>query len=55
MKIENVQDEITSIWEDIEPTIDKHLIETIDEHKGENEKLNDKMKLLETENKNFIR
>ena len=46
MKIENVQDEITSIWEDIEPTIDKHLIETIDKHEGQNEKLNDKMKLF---------
>ena len=51
MKIENLKDEITSIRKDIEPTFDKNLIETINQHEGENEKLNDKIKLLETENK----
>ena len=51
MKIENVKDEITSIRKDTEPTFDKNLIETINQHEGENEKLKDKIKLLETENK----
>ena len=51
MKIENLKDKITSIRKDIEPTINKNLVETINQHKGENEKLNDKVKLLETENK----
>ena len=51
MKIENLKDEITSIWKDIEPTFDKNLIETINQHEGENEKLKDEIKLLETENK----
>ena len=51
LKIENLKDEITSIRKDIEPTFDKNLIETINQHEGENEKLNDKIKLLETENK----
>ena len=51
MKIENFKDKITSIRKDIEPTINKNLVETINQHKGENEKLNDKVKLLEIENK----
>ena len=51
LKIENLKDKITSIRKDIEPTINKNLVETINQHKGENEKLNDKVKLLETENK----
>ena len=51
MKIENIKDKITSIRKDIEPIFDKKLTETINQHEGENEKLNDKIKLLETENK----
>ena len=51
LKIENLMDEITSIRKDVEPTFDKNLIETINQHEGENEKLNDKIKLLETQNK----
>ena len=51
LKIENLKDEITSIRKDIEPTFDKNLIETINQHEGENEKVNNKIKLLETENK----
>ena len=51
MKTENLKDEITSIRKDIEPTFDKNLIETINQHDGENEKLKIKIKLLETENK----
>ena len=51
LKIENLEDEITSIRKDIEPAFDKNLIETINQHEGENKKLNDKTKLLETENK----
>ena len=47
LKIENFKDEITSIRKDIEPTFDKNLIETINQHEGENEKLKDK--------KNFLR
>ena len=50
-KIENLKDEITSIRKDIEHTFDKNLIETISQHEGENEKLKDKIKLLEAENK----
>ena len=48
MKIENLKDEITSIRKDIEPTFDENLIETINQHEGENKKLNDKKK-------NFLR
>ena len=51
LKIGNLKAEITSIQKDIEPTFDKNLIETINQHEGENGKLNDKIKLLETENK----
>ena len=51
LKIKNLKDEITRIGKDIEPTFDKNLIETINQHDEENEKLNDKIKLLETENK----
>ena len=51
LKIENLKDEITSIRKDIEPTFDKNLIETINKHEGENEKLKEKIKLLEAENK----
>ena len=36
---------------DIEPTLDKNLTETINQHEGENEELNNSIKLLETENK----
>ena len=46
LKIENLKDKITSIRKDIEPTINKNLVETINQHKGENEKLNDKVKIL---------
>ena len=49
--IQNINNEITSIGKDIEPTFDKNLIETINQHEGENEKLNNKIKLLETEKK----
>ena len=51
LQIENVKDEITSIRKDIEPTFDKNLIETINQNERENEKLKDKIQLLETENK----
>ena len=51
LKIENLKYEITSIRKDIEPTFGKNLTETINQHEGENEKLNDKIKLFETENK----
>ena len=51
LKIENLKDEITSIRKDIEPAFDKNLIEAINQHEGENEKPNDKIKLLETEKK----
>ena len=51
MQIENLKDEITSIQKDIEPTFDKNLMETINQHEEENEKLKDKIKLFETENK----
>ena len=51
MKIGNLKDEITNIRKDIEPTFNKNLIETINQHEGENEKLNNKIKLLETESK----
>ena len=52
LKIENLKDEITSIRKDIEPTFDESLIiEIINQHGGENEKLKDEIKLLETENK----
>ena len=51
LKIENLKDEITSIRKCIEPTFDQNLIETINQHSGENEKINDKTKLLETKNK----
>ena len=51
LKIENLKDEITRIRKDIEPTLDKNLIETINQHEAENEKLKDKVKLLETEKK----
>ena len=55
LKIENLKDEITSIRKDIEPAFDKNLIEAINQHEGEHEKPNDKIKLLETEKKNFKR
>ena len=42
LKIEILKDEIRSIRKDIEPTFDKKLIETINQHAGENEKLKDK-------------
>ena len=51
LEIENLKDEITSFRKDIEPTFDKNLIKTINQHEEENEKLKDKIKLLETENK----
>ena len=51
MRIENLKDEIASIRKDIEPTFRKNLIETINQHDEENEKLKDKIKLLKTENK----
>ena len=51
LKIENLKDEIIIIRKDIEPKSDKNLVENINQHEGENEELNDKIKLLETENK----
>ena len=36
LKIENLKNEITIIRKDIEPTCDKNLIETINQHEGEN-------------------
>ena len=45
------KDEITSVWKDIEPAFSKSLMETINQNEGENEKVNDKVNLLETENK----
>ena len=54
MEIEYLKDEITSIRKDIEPAFDKNLIETINQHEGEDEKLKDKIKLLETE-KNILK
>ena len=51
LEIENLKDEITSFRKDIEHTFDKNLIKTINQHEEENEKLKDKIKLLETENK----
>ena len=36
---------------EIEPTFDINSIETINQYEGESEKLKDKIKLLETENK----
>ena len=44
LKIGNLKDEITGIRNDIEPTLDKNLIEAINQQEGENEKLNDKTK-----------
>ena len=49
--MENLKDKIISIQKDIEPTFNENLIKTINQHEGENEKLNNKIKLLETENK----
>ena len=51
LTIENLKDEITNIGKDIEPTFDKNLKGTINQHEGENEKLNVKKKLLEAENR----
>ena len=51
LKIENLKDEITSIRKDSESTFDKNLTETINQHEGENGKIKNKIKLLETENK----
>ena len=48
--MENLKDEITSICKDIEPTFDKNLIEAINQHEGDNEKLNDNIK-FKTETK----
>ena len=49
--MENLKDKVISIQKDIEPTFNENLIKTINQHEGENEKLNNKIKLLETENK----
>ena len=49
--IENLNNVFTSIRKDIEPTFDKNLTESINQQEGENEKLNNKIKLLETEKK----
>ena len=54
MEIENLKDEIASIRKDIEPTFDKNLIEIINQHEGENEKLNDKIKLIQRQTENKI-
>ena len=51
MKIENLKDEIKSIRENVEPIFDQNLIEIINQHEGENEKLNNKIKLYEIKNK----
>ena len=50
-KMENLKDKIISIQKDTEPTFNENLIETVNQHEGENEKPNNKIKLLETENK----
>ena len=50
-KMENLKDKIISIQKDIEPTFNENVIKTINQHEEENEKLNNKIKLLETENK----
>ena len=49
--MENLKDKIISIQKDIEPTFNENVIKTINQHEEENEKLNNKIKLLETENK----
>ena len=49
--MENLKDKIMSIQKDIEPTFNENVIKTINQHEEENEKLNNKIKLLETENK----
>ena len=46
MKTENLKDEITSSWKDIEPTFDQNLRETITQQEKDNKKLNENMKLL---------
>ena len=51
MKIENLKDKIKSIRENVEPIFDQNLIEIINQHEGENEKLNNKIKLYEIKNK----
>ena len=51
MKIENLKDKIKSIRENVEPIFDQNLIEIINQHEGENEKLNNKIKLCEIKNK----
>ena len=49
--MENLKDKIISIQKDIEPTFNENVMKTINQHEEENEKLNNKIKLLETENK----
>ena len=49
--MENLKDKIISIQKDIEPTFNENVIKTINQHEEENGKLNNKIKLLETENK----
>ena len=49
--MENLKGKIISIQKDIEPTFNENVIKTINQHEEENEKLNNKIKLLETENK----
>lgn len=51
LKIKNLKDRITSIRKDTNPIFDQNLIETINWHEEENEKLKDKIKHLEAENK----
>ena len=51
MKIENLKDKIKSIRENVEPIFDQNLIEIINQHEGENEKLNNIIKLYEIKNK----
>ena len=51
LKVENLKNEIASIRKEIELAFDKNLIKTINEHGGESENLNDKIKSLEQKTK----
>lgn len=42
LKIRKLKEEITKVLKDIEPTFDQNLMVTINQHKEDNEKLNDK-------------
>ena len=42
LKIRKLKEEITKVLKDIEHTFDQNLMVTINQHKEDNEKLNDK-------------